>query len=127
MLKNKMISYIDHDQRCQATSHLANLQWVLFENEYHLAFRKALLKLKYPAEILRKEDLFSDPNAGLNVLINYSLVQSDNSDLKWLIKTLKEYIASKKDYGHLNYRPFAPAQGEFHQSNGVKNKIRGQD
>ncbi len=127
MILPKTISYIHYDQRCQATSYLVNLRWNMFQNEYHPAFRKTLLKLDYPAEILSKETLFKDPNAGLNLLINYALTHSNNSDLNWLINTLKEYIASKRDYGHLSYRPFTPAQGEFHQSNGVKSKSRGQD
>jgi len=127
MFLPKAISYIDHDQRCQATSYLANLRWALFQNEYHPAFRKTLLKLDYPSEILSKETLFKDPNSGLNLLINYALTHSNNSDLNWLINTLKEYIASKRDYGHLSYRPLTPAQGEFHQTNGASRRTKGQD
>lgn len=127
MQNTKTLSYITHDQRCTATSFLVNLKWSLFEEQYLMALKKTLSRLKLSAEILTKENLFKDPNSGLNQLVNFGILHPENSDLKWLIKTLKDYISSKKDYGNATYCPFAPAAGEFHQPNGVRSKNRGQD
>jgi len=127
MFKTKVTSFITQEQRCLATSYLANLKWGPFQEQYSLALKDTLKRLELSSDVFSEGNLFKDPNAALNQLANFNILHPGHSDLKWLIKNLKEYISSKKDYSDTTYRVFTPADGEFHQHNGVKPKSRGQD